>query len=68
MFNNQSNIYTLAQLKSDKTPDAILRLSDLLKYILYDSENKIMNLSQELDYLCQFYKLKSYEDAKIEAM
>lgn len=62
IFNNLNNIYTLAQLKSDKTPDAILRLSDLLKYVLYDSENKIVNLSQELDYLCQFINLSLMKD------
>ncbi len=62
MFNNLNNIYTLAQLKSDKTPDAILRLSDLLRYVLYDSERKIVNLSQELDYLSQFIDLSLLKD------
>ncbi len=37
LFNTLNNLYGLASAKSEKAPDAILQLSDLLRYLLYDS-------------------------------
>ena len=62
LFNTLNNIYSLAQMQSDKTPDAIHRLSGLLRYVLYDSENEKVELKKELDYLSQFVELSLLKD------
>lgn len=37
LFNTLNNIYSLAYTKSDAAPGAILKLSELMRYMLYDS-------------------------------
>lgn len=37
LFNTLNNLYSLSLKKSDETPEAILQLSSVLRYILYDS-------------------------------
>jgi len=48
LFNTINNIYSLTLLKSDKAPESLLRLSRLLRYLLYESQEKVP-LSKELD-------------------
>jgi two-component system LytT family sensor kinase len=62
LFNTMNNIYSLAQVKSEQTPDAILRLSGILRYVLYDSEKKKVKLSQEIEYLKQYIDLSLLKD------
>lgn len=54
-FNTLNNIYSLALEKSDKTPLIILKLSDLMRYLLYETNNKRISLEKEIlciqDYL-----------------
>lgn len=40
LFNTINNIYSLTLVKSDKAPDALMKLSDLLRYLLYESQKK----------------------------
>ncbi len=37
-FNTLNNIYSLAILKSEKTPEAIIKLSELMRHIIYDTD------------------------------
>jgi LytS/YehU family sensor histidine kinase len=54
-FNTLNNIYSLAIEKSDKTPKIILKLSDLMRYLLYETKPKRQRLEKEImciqDYL-----------------
>jgi sensor histidine kinase YesM len=51
LFNALNNIHSLAELRSDKTSDAVLMLSDLLRYMLYDSGNGRIPLQKEIECL-----------------
>lgn len=55
-FNTLNNIYSLAIEKSDKTPKIILKLSELLRYLLYETKLKRQSLEKEI--LC----LENYLD------
>jgi len=57
LFNSLNNIYSLAVLKSDDTPDMILKLSDLLRYVIYNSEQKKVALESEVAHIYQFIDL-----------
>lgn len=59
LFNIINNIYYLAIIKSDKTPEAILKVSELLRYVLDNKEEKVP-LEKELDYLREFVKLQQF--------
>lgn len=47
-FNTLNNIYSLAIEKSDKTPKLILRLSELMRYLIYETKSKRQSLEKEI--------------------
>jgi LytS/YehU family sensor histidine kinase len=47
-FNTLNNIYSLAIEKSDKTPKLLLRLSELMRYLLYETKSKRQSLEKEI--------------------
>jgi uncharacterized membrane-anchored protein YhcB (DUF1043 family) len=58
LFNTLNNIRWLARQKSDKTEDAIVKLSQLLRYILYQAQNEKVPLEQEINHLKNFIDLQ----------
>lgn len=63
LFNTLNNIYALSYTKSDAAPGAILKLSELMRYMLYDSngpagESLRVPLSKEITYLENFVALE----------
>ena len=59
LFNTINDIYYLAMIKSDTTPDALLQLSNLLRYVLNEKEEWV-GLDRELDHLQQFILLHKF--------
>ena len=47
-FNTLNNIYSLAVEKSNKTPKIILKLSELMRYLLYETRGKRQSLEKEI--------------------
>lgn len=47
-FNTLNNIYSLAVEKSNKTPKIIMKLSELMRYILYETKNTQQTLENEI--------------------
>jgi len=67
-FNTLNNIYSLAIQKSEKTPEAIVKLSELMRYIIYDTDKDKVPLSKEVDYIRNYIeleKLRLKENAEI---
>jgi LytS/YehU family sensor histidine kinase len=58
LFNTLNNLYLLALEKSDKTPDLVLRLSEMLSYITYDCSAEKISLSKEIEFLNSFIELE----------
>ena len=58
LFNVLTNLVSLARKKSDKLETSLLMLSELMRYILYDSQNKRVVLQQEIDYLNSYIALQ----------
>lgn len=57
LFNSLNNIYSLVYHQSDQSLSAIARLSDLLRYMLYDTQEKVP-LQKELDYIHKYMELQ----------
>jgi two-component system, LytTR family, sensor kinase len=57
-FNTLNSIYSLAISKSEKTPEAIIKLSELMRFIIYESEKNLVPLKRELDYISNFVELQ----------
>src|SRR5687767_15762677 len=48
LFNTLNNIYSLARDKSDLAPESILRLSKMLRFMLYETGGEYISIEQEL--------------------
>lgn len=51
LFNTINDIYALVYQKSDAAPGALLKLAELLRYMLHETHHDRVLLSRELDYL-----------------
>jgi len=58
LFNTLNNLYALALKKSDKTPDVISKLSEILDYILYQCKSKYVLLKNEVALLHNYIDLE----------
>jgi two-component system, LytTR family, sensor kinase len=57
-FNTLNSIYSLASRKSEKTPEAIIKLSELMRYIIYESDKEFVPLRKELEYISNYVQLQ----------
>lgn len=57
LFNSLNNVYSLVYHQSDQALTAIAKLSDLLRYMLYDTHEKVP-LQKELDYINKYMELQ----------
>jgi len=57
LFNTLNNIYALSVMGSDKTPGMILKLSELLRYVIYDGREKKVLLEAEIEHIRKFIEL-----------
>ncbi|MEO2050923.1 MAG: histidine kinase [Allomuricauda sp.] len=69
LFNNLNNLYSYALQNSPKTPEIILEMSGVLRYMLYESKEQFVPLKKELEQLGNFirlYKLQIEDRGKVE--
>jgi len=69
LFNTLNNLYGLTLEKSDEAPDLVLRLSEILDYILYRCDEKRVLLSEEITNLKNYIeieKIRYSEKLKLE--
>ena len=73
LFNSLNSIYSLAYQRSETTPEAILKLSEIMRYMLYECNDNKVDLSRELQYLQNYIDLqkirfgnRAFIDFKIE--
>lgn len=57
LFNTLNNLYSLVYKKSDEAPSVVMKLSDIMRYMLYDSNSDKVLLEKEIDYLESFIEL-----------
>ena len=57
LFNNLNNLYAKALKNSPKTPNIILELSSVLRFMLYDSKENYITLSREFEHLKNYTSL-----------
>lgn len=61
LFNNLNNLYAYAIENSPKTPTIILELSSVLRYMLYECQEKYVSLSKEIEHLENFTRLNELQ-------
>ena len=69
LFNTLNNLYGLTVEKSDKLPGLMLRLSDLLRHSLYETQKPLVSISEEIKVLKSYIELETIrleEDLQLE--
>lgn len=63
-FNTLNNLYGLTIIDPKKAPDAILKLSDIMEYVIYDCKSEKVPLEKELKFLNSYIELEKlrYDD------
>lgn len=54
IFNALNNIYSLTYMQAKNAPDAVLKLSEMLRYVFYDCSKDKVHLSAEIKYIENF--------------
>lgn len=64
LFNTLNNIYALANKKSDETPGAVIKLSRLLQFMLYETKKPSIKIGDEIKMLDNYIELQKirYDD------
>jgi len=58
LFNTLNNIYSLARDKSDLAPESILRLSKILRFMLYETGGEYISIEKELKIISDYIALE----------
>jgi two-component system, LytTR family, sensor kinase len=58
LFNTLNNIYALARKKSDLTPEIVMKLSKLLRFMLYESGKGRITLAEEMKMMDDYLELE----------
>lgn len=58
LFNTLNSIYALSIEKSDKTPEAVVKLSGMMRYVLSESHKDHVPLGKEIDYIGDYVELQ----------
>lgn len=58
LFNTLNSIYALAIEKSDNAPEAVVRLSGMMRYITGEASRDFVPLEKELDYIRNYIELQ----------
>lgn len=58
LFNSLNTIYGEALKKTDKAPEMILKLSDILRYVVENMNKSEVQLDQEIEYIGKFIDLQ----------
>ena len=60
LFNNLNSLYSLALEENPKTPEAILKLSENLRYVLYEGVGEEVSLQKEIQHLSNYFQLQQW--------
>lgn len=58
LFNTLNSIYSLAIVKSERTPEAVVKLSSLMRYSITEANRAMVALGKEIDYINDYISLQ----------
>ncbi|MFD2541447.1 sensor histidine kinase [Lacinutrix gracilariae] len=68
LFNSLNSIYSLVRSKSDDAPEAVITLSELMRYMLYEVGNEQVLLEKEINYIQNYIALQKLRFKNTEAV
>lgn len=64
LFNVLNNMVAMARLKSEQLEPSLIRLSGLMRYMLYESDETSVTLNREIEYVNSYIELQKIRYAK----
>jgi sensor histidine kinase YesM len=64
LFNTLNNLYALTLKKSDDAPEIVLKLSEMMRYMLYECNERRVFLSKEVNYVRNYLDLERLRQGK----
>lgn len=66
LFNSLNSIYAYAIKNSDQAPEMVLKLSEILRYMLYECDKQRVPLLKEVNYLRDYIALQEMRQTEFE--
>lgn len=58
LFNTLNSIYALSLVKSDKAPEVVVKLADLMRYLIHDCNEEKVPLSKEIEFILNYIDIE----------
>jgi LytS/YehU family sensor histidine kinase len=58
LFNTLNSIYSLSLQKSDKAPDVVVKLADIMRYLIYECNEEKISLDKEIDFIHNYIEIE----------
>ena len=58
LFNSLNSIYSLVLKKSERAPEVLIKLSDSMRYIIYEANDEFVDLNREIDFISNYIELQ----------
>ncbi|HEY4107887.1 sensor histidine kinase [Puia sp.] len=58
LFNTLNSIYSLSLQKSDRTPDIVIRLADIMRYLIYECNEEKIPLDKEIEFIRNYIEIE----------
>ena len=59
LFNTLNSIYSLSLQKSDKAPEVVIKLADLMRYMIYDCDEEKISLDKEIEFIRNYIEIET---------
>jgi LytS/YehU family sensor histidine kinase len=66
LFNTLNSLYALTLKKSDDAPEIVIKLSEMMRYMLYECNEKQVPLSKEIAYIRNYLDLEKLRHKNLE--
>ncbi len=68
LMNILNNIYALSYLKDERTPTMLLKLSEMMRYLIYESNQPVVPLHKEIDFFQNYIELQKLKNKNYEQL
>jgi sensor histidine kinase YesM len=58
LFNTLNSIYSLSLQKSDRAPEVVVRLADIMRYLIYECDEETIPLEKEIDFIRNYIEIE----------
>ncbi|MES1214463.1 MAG: histidine kinase [Bacteroidota bacterium] len=58
LFNTLNSIYSLSLQKSDKAPEMVVRLADIMRYLIYECNEEKISLNKEIEFIRNYIEIE----------